>query len=535
MNKAVNLLQQYISNGQLDKSLVECHKLIQEYPNELYLKKLLSHIFSLKEDYSSAIETSHNILITNPKDFDCINNLGNFYLKIEEYLRAAEFIQQAKHINPLHPSPFQNQAELFMKSRKFEKAAEELDSCIELHEKYSDDYTNYKSSIMMRIEIFIALKQQDRAIDFIKKYLENKFDGELLLHLIQINKKLVSKDLITTCFSQTNTTLFGSSLEKFQKLVPLYFSLANYYEKIEPKKSEDYYIKANKEILEIQRMSMIKFQKSTLKIIEGYEKIHDLTIDDKNKGSKNIFILGMPRSGTTLTESLISANSEVFGAGELMSFYELSQKFTLGNDFSLKEMCEVGSRYVDRCSYFLNQGYGKIADKLPNNYHFIGHIRKFLPSAKIILILRDPWDVAISLFKQRYVANIPYSSSMFNIGIQIANFEAVILYWKSMGVLDQNLIIIKYEDLVNNFNEYQDKIYKFCNINGPYQEDKREGFFAKTASINQVQGKIHNSSVKKEDFNSLKEEFLEAFHSQRFFWKSKNIKPAENSYFEYNI
>ena len=203
-------------------------------------------------------------------------------------------------------------------------------------------------------------------------------------------------------------------------------------------------------------------------------------------------------------------------------------------EFENKHLESVGDRYVLRTKYFLSN-YMKVVDKLPNNYHFIGHIRKFLPSSKIILILRDPWDLAVSLFKQRYVSNISYSSSFFNLGVQISNFEACLLYWKSQGVIDDSIMTIRYEDLVQNFEYYQEKIYKFCEIQSEYKKEKRERFFAKTASINQVQNKIHTESLKKKDFLSSKEEFTDAFYSQREFWKSKNIIEIPTDFFGYNV
>lgn len=534
MNKVVNLLQQYISNGQLDKALIECKKFCEQNPSELYLKKLLSHIYYLKENFRAAIEISLGILDIKNDDFDCINNIGNYYMKLEEYNKSQIYINKSKEQKINHPAPYQNQSEIYMKKREFTNALHEIDMCISLHEKLSNDYLIYKSTIVLKIEIFIALQQQDKAIELIKKYLSIKFDAELLLHLIQIDKSQVDQDLIQKCEKNSLNKTFTSSLEKYQKLVPTYFALANFYENKNPVFSEECYIKANKEVFEIQRMTMIRFQKSILKIIDNYELIKDLHIKDNSKGKDNIFIIGMPRSGTTLTESLITANSEIFGAGELMSFYELTYKLIYDKEYNLSNLDGVGNQYVSRTKYFLSN-YKKVADKLPNNYHFIGHIRKFLPSSKIILILRDPWDLAVSLFKQRYVTNISYSSSFFNIGVQLSNFEACLLYWKSQGVLEKNVMIIKYEDLVQNFDNYQRKTYEFCEIESDYDIEKRQRFFAKTASINQVQNKIHTESLKKNDFSSQKAEFIDAFYSQRKFWESRKIFEVPKSFFEYSL
>lgn len=522
MNNVVNLLQQYISNGQLEKALVECKKAIDSNVNDPYLQKVLSHIYNLQENYNSALEVSKNLLLKHPNDFDCLNNIGHFYMKLEEYDLASDFINRAKSCNPDHPSPYQNQSDIYVKLRDFENAMIEINKCIALHEKYSSNYEDYKSTLLLKIELFIAQKKQNDAIDFIQKYLSIKFDGELLFQLIQISKKNANESLIHQCLQEISHKNYSSKLDKFKKLVPLYFALAYFYEKNNQKLSEEYFIKGNKEVSEIQRLTMLKFQKSTLTMIKNYETIKDIELKDKNKGHKNIFILGMPRSGTTLTESILTANDEVFGAGELMSFYDLAFREIINEDSENKNFEKVGDDYVRRTSFFINNG-NKVVDKLPNNFLFIGQIRKFLPKAKIILLQRDPWDVAISLFKQRYVANISFASSFFNIGIQMSNFEASIVYWQKSGMIDDHVMILNYEDLVQNTDKYQKEIYKFCNIESQYQPEIREKFFARTASVNQVQNKIHSESVKKNDFADQKSEFLDAFFSQRSFWHSKGI------------
>ena len=153
-----------------------------------------------------------------------------------------------------------------------------------------------------------------------------------------------------------------------------------------------------------------------------------------------------------------------------------------------------------------------------------------MPASKIILILRHPWDLAVSLFKQRYVDNISFASSMFNIGVQIAILKCV-FYFDTREGIDENVLTINYEKLVENFEEHQKKLYEFCNINAQYEPTKRESFFAKTATIYQVQNKIHTNSVKKESFLSIKSEFIDAFYSQREFWKSKNIVTFKDDFF----
>ena len=114
--------------------------------------------------------------------------------------------------------------------------------------------------------------------------------------------------------------------------------------------------------------------------------------------------------------------------------------------------------YLNRTNY-LKGNYSKIVDKLPDNFLYIGFLTKILPNSKIIRTFRNPWDVAISLFKQRYVTNIPYSASFFNIGVFMANFEAINIYWDKVLKEKVNLLDIKYEELVDEPEYYQKKIY----------------------------------------------------------------------------
>ena len=99
MNNVVKLLQQYINEGQLEKALIECKKLVQANSSEIYPLKLLAQIYFLKEDYQPAIDTTLGIL-EKSDDFDSNNNLGSFYLKIEELNQALFYIDKAKQINP---------------------------------------------------------------------------------------------------------------------------------------------------------------------------------------------------------------------------------------------------------------------------------------------------------------------------------------------------------------------------------------------------------------------------------------------------
>ena len=123
----------------------------------------------------------------------------------------------------------------------------------------------------------------------------------------------------------------------------------------------------------------------------------------------------------------------------------------------MKGLDKVGQAYLDIMNPIKGE-FDYIVDKMPMNFTHIGFILKSLPSSSVFLMLRNPWDVAISLFKQRFVNNIPYASSFFNIGVYIANFEALTNFWLNHKNIKNKIYILRYEDLVDDFTNHQEKI-----------------------------------------------------------------------------
>ena len=191
-------------------------------------------------------------------------------------------------------------------------------------------------------------------------------------------------------------------------------------------------------------------------------------------------------------------------------------------------------KYLHRTN-FLRGEFKFIIDKLPENFLFIGFLLNILPSSKIIRTFRNPWDVAISLYKQRYVTNIPYSASFFNIGVFMSNFEAINIFWNNQIKDKSNLLDIKYEELVKDTPLYQKKIYQFLGIKSEFYEEKRKEFFSQTASIRQIGAAVHNKSIEKKEFLDRKDEFYEAILMQRKYWEKNGFEYKSPDFFGYKL
>ena len=535
MKLDITYITELVSSMQLEKALLETTKLLNLEPKNLTLNKILSQIYGKMDKFSAALDVLIELEKSHPHDFDIVNNLGHYYLKLEKISIALLMIKKAKSIKPESPAPYQNAAEIYLLLKDFQNAEIEIDKSLEIKSKSENNYLDYLYAIELKIQILIAQRDKEKLEKFILNYLNQYPSSELILQLAQINKTLINQAMLDFSHEIISLKLFPSHIIRFQTLIPVYFFLAIYHEDKDKKKSEDFYIKANQEILSIQRYKIVTHQKHSLERIDKYRQIELFESNEKNAGSDNIFITGLPRSGTTLLESIVTANSQVFGAGELRSIDILYQQLLKPN--INKEQTEVNLKYFGKqyleITHEIKGNHLKTVDKMPSNFSYIGFIQKSLPGSKIIILLRNPWDVAISLFKQRYVSNIPYASSFFNIGVYMANFEAIISFWLRYPAIKDKVKIIKYENLVTDFESQQKKIYEFCNISTPFQKELREKHFAKTASMNQVQNKVHQNSLQKREFVDFYDDFLNAFYSQRDFWISKKIISKEEIFFGY--
>tara|TARA_Y100001935_G_scaffold115267_1_gene95390 strand:- start:905 stop:2533 length:1629 start_codon:yes stop_codon:yes gene_type:complete len=541
VEKEIIQILELINKQNIDKAYVEATKYYSKNKSNKKIMNIVAYLLIQKNKFEDAIDLQENFYKKNneKEDFDFYINMGVSFKSIEEYKNSEEMFAKAKEINSESPLTYMTPAEIKLKLRKFEEALKLIDVALKIIQSAKDiNRLQMAHAIRVKSDILIALNRQQENYEFLKEQLDQSFNSDVFFFLIQSNPSLIEKKLIELAESRlkSNEIKFVSKLDRFWNVHPLYFGLAKYYEKVDKTKSEELYVKGNLEVNNSLRFNSYNYQKQILLIINNFnQQFSNLSIDDENMGEKNIFILGSPRSGTTLIESIIGSSNNVMSAGELLSasrlierFLQLSEKINVNNFIE-----DFQDKYISRVNYIkANKEF--VVDKLPENFSYIGYLNKILPKSKIIRTFRHPWDVATSLFKQRYVANIPYSCSFFNIGVFFANFEAINKFWDKK--LDQkNILDIRYEELVSDSSSWQKTIYKFIGIDGAYNEENRQSFFSPTASMHQISSPVHQKSVSKDDFYQYKSEFYDAFHMQRKYWEKQGFINQEKKFYGYNL
>ena len=541
MQKEILELYKLIQNKNIEKAYSIAKKLYSNNYNNKDIVKILAYLHIQKSQYDGAIRVLNDYYTENSreKDFDYFVNMGVCHKANEDYELSLEMYEQAINIDPESHMCYTVPAEIYLKLRDFKKSMELLDMALNKMEKIGQETLNFPNTIKLKTEVYVALNKDKENEKMLLDILKQKFHPDIFYLLSIVNSKLISDALLEEAEKQLEEydKKYNNKLDRFWYVHPLYFGLAIFYNKKDQQKSENFYELGNKEIMDSLRYNSFEYQSDIVNIMDCYNKnFLDRETINENVGDSNFFILGTPRSGTTLIESFIASNGEVTSASELLSARNLISDFVKDiNDQNTERFIENFRKTYLRRTDFLRGKHKNIVDKLPDNFLYLGFLFKLLPKTKIIRTFRNPWDVAVSMFKQRYVTNIPYSASFFNIGVFMANFEAINLFWNKFMKSSNSVLDIRYEGLVEDPEGHQRRIYEFLNINSDFDETKRKSFFSQTASIRQIGSDIHKKSVKKEEFLSHKDEFFESIYMQRKYWEKRGITSQKKDFFGYEL
>ena len=291
----------------------------------------------------------------------------------------------------------------------------------------------------------------------------------------------------------------------------LNFALAKAYDDLQDYQSAaQYYLHGNQQRRkEFQNYNFA----DELMILNNFKKTFSYNFFLKNKnlsklGSNIIFIVGMPRSGTSMVEQIVSSHSKVKGLGELNFLPQSFDSFfpniyfkdfeKLMNNTNKQLFINIGEKYLQKISNISNIGgdYLFFTDKNPINFRLIGLIYACLPAAKIIHCKRSPQDTCLSIFKNYFSQKVmPWAYSEIELARYYLAYEELMNHYTIL--LDNFIYTIDYEDLVTNPNEKIRELIQFCNLEWEdscidFYKNKRN---VKTASVQQVREKIHSKSV----------------------------------------
>ena len=216
-----------------------------------------------------------------------------------------------------------------------------------------------------------------------------------------------------------------------------------------------------------------------------------------------IFILGMPRSGTSLVEQIVASHDAVYGAGEVQTMNTAIMKSLDISRYPEVVVQTVGSVFEAMAAIYTDElsklrGDARFTtDKMPNNFKFIGMIKLMFPNARVIHCRRDPLDNCLSLYKNHFSRNGPYYSfDLVELGAYHNGYRDLMNHWQE--VLPGFIFNIDYEEIVADLEGQSRSLLKFCGLDWQpacldFHNTRRN---VRTASAAQVRRPIYRDSVR---------------------------------------
>jgi Flp pilus assembly protein TadD len=249
-----------------------------------------------------------------------------------------------------------------------------------------------------------------------------------------------------------------------------------------------------------------KTKKAIDRLIDFYTKNDPSSLPRASlRTNTPIFIVGMPRSGTSLLEQMLDSHPQIYGAGELTSISTMTEQLALDfdstyPDYTLNLTQEKLNELAGSHVKFLHKLAGhkvRVTDKLPMNYNYLGFISQLFPDARIIHCRRTPEATALSIFFQDFaqVARLSYANNIEDIGFHYRQYLRVLEFWSK--ALPITIHHVDYEDVVNNPESTTQALCEYLAI--PWDPAMLQFHKSKrivvTASNLQVQEKLYNSAL----------------------------------------
>lgn len=219
-----------------------------------------------------------------------------------------------------------------------------------------------------------------------------------------------------------------------------------------------------------------------------------------------VFIVGMPRSGTTLAEQILASHSKVFGAGELQNIplliHRLGQRLRSRpfiypqslQAFNAHITSAVAADYLKELRR-LDANAARIVDKMPFNFLHLGLIATLFPKARIIHCRRDPIDTCLSCYFQNFGNPAPFTLDLRHLGLYFREYERLMAHWAA--VLPMPIFDLRYENLIDDQETVSRELIAFCGLEWEpqclrFHETNRP---VRTASVAQVKQPVYRRSI----------------------------------------
>ena len=460
----------------------------------------LGLVYFISDNLALAKKSFEKSFLLNNKYLPALNNLTRVYFSLNESELCLQSALAAIELNPNEYICKLNHALALSINGKIEEGIKILEKLKE--ENKTDDLFN---QLALMYEVSGNIEKSNQYL--LESYKLNQNNYAMLVKLMD-NDVLTEKELNYSLEEKFNDNRFDSLVEKSNLARCLYIS---FNKKKDYELAGKYLVESNKLRDEVLEYEISKDEYFVNKIIEEFDakKINIKSLETNNEITP-IFIVGMPRSGTTLTEQILASHSKVHGGGELDyvrnsleidGVYDLSKQQA---DQVIKKLIslddeqwrKIGNKYLDNLKRINPNNKHYITDKMPHNFMMCGIIHKMLPHAKIIYCYRDPMDNCFSLYRNTFAkSGHGYSYDQDKLAFHYNLHIKLMKHWKT--ILGEKILLLKNETLIDDQKGVTSKLLDHCGLEW---EDNCLEFYkterdVRTISLRQVRNPLNKNSL----------------------------------------
>ncbi len=490
---------------------------------------ILKHVGKPKhalEQFNQALRLNQTVPDTWSSRGTVLNDLG-------DYERAIADFDKAIALNPNHPAAYANKARALAALQRYDEALIACDNALALNPRMTDAWLGRGAALasLNRQDDAFAAFQQALAIDpnlagahngigntlrdlgrldaareaYLKALAIEPRHGEFLYHYANI-KRVTAGDAQLAAMKALAADGTASPDDRMYA----HFALGKAYADIaDHERAFAHWLRAN-----ALKRGRIDYDEAAMAArFEAIEETFTPALIAEKSGHGDpsavpIFVLGMPRSGTTLVEQILASHPDIHGAGELVFLDEILgavpdasgrmapyPQYVAGLDG--RAIRQFGARYAAALSR-LAPGATRVTDKMPGNFFFVGMIHLALPNAKIVHTVRNPVDTCLSCFSNLFSGAMDFTYDLAELGRHYARYQRLMAHWRR--VLPPGTILdVRYEDVVADLEGQARRLLDHC---GLAWDDRCLAFNEtarpiRTASASQVRQPIFGHSVER--------------------------------------
>jgi len=489
---AITLFQR----GEAEKARTAARVLVEQYPKSSAAANLAGAFESYLGAFDAAEKYYSAAIELDPDNADAHNNLGSTLNDNRQYVRALPELERALALKPDDAGILNNLGNSHNGLGNLETAL----GCFREATKIKPDFHQAYKNLGQTLN---ALGRRDEAIAAYTKALGIRPDYAECIYNLGLIKKCKPDDPL---IAQTDR-LAGDTNKPANERMYLNFALGKMREDLkEVDAAFAHYAEGNR----LQRLSAPYDYAADQRLFAGLKSLFEagsipfgVNPEGRPHSFKQpIFVVGMPRSGTTLVEQILASHSKVYGAGELDKLGEIMSPaadiLRAGGsvEFAPDSIKAIAEHYYARLE-MLEVGEPIVVDKMPANFRWIGFILAAMPDAKIVHLQRDPVAVCWSAFKRCFPAKgNAFSCDLTDTARYYKHYSDLMDFWHAR--FPNRIYDINYERLTENQEDETRKLLGYCELDWEDQclAFHKTGRAVKTASAAQVRHEMYTGSSK---------------------------------------